>query len=90
MAAVVVGCLNRRIRRLLAPLLGCGAIRGNTNSLSYSGAMTWKRILGFLLLAFLIFFIIKSPREAADVVETIFGWLVEIARSFARFLRSLF
>ncbi|MDQ4029116.1 MAG: hypothetical protein M3214_13880 [Actinomycetota bacterium] len=52
--------------------------------------MTWKRILGFLLLAFLIFFIIKSPREAADVVETIFGWLVEIARSFARFLRSLF
>lgn len=66
------------------------AIRGNTNSLSYSGAMTWKRILGFLLLAFFIFFIIKSPQEAADVVETIFGWLVEIARSFARFLRSLF
>jgi hypothetical protein len=52
--------------------------------------MTWRRVLGFLVLAFLIFFIIKSPREAADMVETIFGWLVEIARSFARFLRSLF
>ncbi len=52
--------------------------------------MTWRRILGFLLVAFLIFFIIKSPREAANVVETIFGWLIEVARSFARFLRSLF
>jgi hypothetical protein len=52
--------------------------------------MTLKRVLWFLLIAFLIFFIIRSPREAADVVETIFGWLVEIARSFARFLRSLF
>ena len=88
---MVVRCLKQAgVQRHLAPLLGCAAIRRNTNSLSYSGAMTWKRILGFLLLAFLIFFIIKSPREAADVVETIFGWLVEIARSFARFLRSLF
>ncbi len=66
------------------------SIRRNGLRHSYSDAMTWRRILGFLLVAFLIFFIIKSPREAANVVETIFGWLIEVARSFARFLRSLF
>jgi hypothetical protein len=71
-------------------LLEAAAIRGNGKPRSYSDAMTWRRVLGFLLLAFLIFFIIRAPREAADMVETIFGWLIDVAQSFAQFLRSLF
>lgn len=49
-----------------------------------------SRVLGFLVLAFIIFFIITQPRSAAGVVQSIGGTLQEVAESITVFFRALF
>jgi cell shape-determining protein MreC len=55
--------------------------------------MNLKRLMSLALVAFLIFFIVQSPNEAARVIkvtgETMGSWLSEIADSLTRFLSSL-
>lgn len=47
------------------------------------------RVLGFLLLIYIIYAIIRSPTQAADVVRTIFEILANGIRSIATFFDSL-
>jgi large-conductance mechanosensitive channel len=62
-------------------------------SVPYSYGMNLKRLMSLAVIAFLIFFIVQSPNEAARVVkvtgETMGSWLSEIANSLSRFLSSL-
>jgi cell shape-determining protein MreC len=55
--------------------------------------MNLRRLMSLAVIAFLIFFIVQSPNEAARVVkvtgETMGSWLSEIANSLSRFLSSL-
>jgi hypothetical protein len=55
--------------------------------------MSLKRILGLLTIAFLLFFVVQSPAEAAEVVkvtgETLGDWLAAIAQSLSKFIKSL-
>jgi hypothetical protein len=47
------------------------------------------RVVGYILLAYLIYAIIKSPGQAADVVRTIFQILADAARSIFSFFDNL-
>jgi cell shape-determining protein MreC len=62
-------------------------------SVTYSDGMNLKRLMSLAVVAFLIFFIVQSPNEAARVIkvtgETMGSWLSEIADSLTRFLSSL-
>jgi hypothetical protein len=48
-----------------------------------------RRILGWVLLAYLLYAIVKSPTQAADVVRTSFEILAEGVRSIFTFFDSL-
>jgi len=49
-----------------------------------------KRIIGWLLFAFVIFFIITQPETSADIVSSAFQGLSNAASAFANFVTSLF
>lgn len=55
--------------------------------------MTLKRLLFFLFIAFAIFFVVKSPNEAARIVretgESAGEWFSTAADSFSKFIKSL-
>jgi hypothetical protein len=55
--------------------------------------MSLKRLLLIAFVLFFIFFIVQSPAEAAHVVkvtgETLGEWMGELARSLAKFVKSL-
>jgi len=48
-----------------------------------------KQILGYAVIAFLLFYIIKEPGGAAHVVSNIGNFLSTVARGFSNFLSSL-
>ena len=48
-----------------------------------------RKILGWVLLAYVVYAIIKSPTQAADVVKTSFEILDEGVRSIFAFFDSL-
>ena len=48
-----------------------------------------RRIVGFLVLALVIFFIITQPKAAADVVQSIGATLKDAAESITTFFREL-
>lgn len=48
-----------------------------------------RRILGWVLLAYVVYAIVKSPTQAADVVRTSFDILAEGVRSIFTFFDSL-
>jgi large-conductance mechanosensitive channel len=48
-----------------------------------------NRVIGFLVLAFIIFFIITDPRSAAGVVQSIAYTLREAAESVTLFFREV-
>lgn len=56
--------------------------------------MSLKRLLTFLVIAFLLFFMVQAPAEAARVVKTAGESLGEVlgslANGFTRFLKSMF
>ena len=49
-----------------------------------------KKIAGLVFAGFLVFFIVKQPHDAADVVKTLSGGLMEAASGLATFFISLF
>ena len=51
--------------------------------------MNLKRIVGFLVLALLIFFIITQPESAADSVQNIGATLRDAAKSITTFFTEL-
>jgi hypothetical protein len=55
--------------------------------------MSLKRLVLYLLLAFLVVFVIKSPNEAAKVVkaagENAGEWFSTASTAFSEFLKSL-
>lgn len=48
-----------------------------------------QRIVGFIVLALIIFFIITQPRSAANAVQSIGGTLRDAAESVTLFFREL-
>ena len=51
--------------------------------------MGWRRIVGFLVLALVLFFIITQPKAAADVVQNIGAALYYAAESIGTFFKEL-
>jgi large-conductance mechanosensitive channel len=49
-----------------------------------------KRVIAWLLLAFVIFFIVTQPETSADMVRSAFRGLSNAASGFANFVTSLF
>ena len=74
----VVGGLENRLIRDFTP---------------YLGSMSLKKAAFWLLIAFGVFFLINSPRQAADLVqglgENAGHWFGVAGKSLARFLESL-
>jgi len=56
--------------------------------------MNWKKIGLALFVAFLIYFVVRSPVESADVVRDVFTaigrFLSTLASSLTTFLQALF
>ncbi|HEY0717669.1 MAG TPA: hypothetical protein VGD68_08635 [Streptosporangiaceae bacterium] len=48
-----------------------------------------KQLLGYLAIAFVLFFVIKDPTGAAHIVSNIGNFLSSVARGFSSFLDSL-
>ena len=59
----------------------------------YCYQMNLKRLLWFLLLGFLVFFLVQAPGEAARLVkstgENAGEWFSTAAEAFTKFLKSL-
>jgi hypothetical protein len=55
--------------------------------------MSFKRLLWLLLLAFMLFFVVQSPAQAAEVVrstgQALGDWLGTLAEALSRFVKSL-
>lgn len=55
--------------------------------------MSFKRLLLFLLVAFMVFFLVQAPGEAARLVketgESAGEWFSTAATAFTKFLKSL-
>jgi hypothetical protein len=51
--------------------------------------MSWKKVLGWLVVIFLIWFIITSPTAAAAAVNNLLNALRGIGNSLATFFTSL-
>jgi thiosulfate reductase cytochrome b subunit len=49
-----------------------------------------KRVIAWLLLAFIVFFIVSQPETSADMVRSAFRGLSNAASALANFLTSLF
>lgn len=51
--------------------------------------MSIKRIVAWLVLLFIIFFIVTQPETAASLVRSVFNGIVDAASALADFFRSL-
>ncbi|MBA3369052.1 MAG: hypothetical protein ACR2JG_07830 [Geodermatophilaceae bacterium] len=51
--------------------------------------MNIKRVIAWLLLAFIIFFIVTQPETAASLVRSVFSGLGDAVSALASFFRSL-
>lgn len=52
--------------------------------------MKWvKRIIVFLVVGFLLFYLIAQPENAADAVQAVFAALAKVFRSIIVFFQSL-
>ena len=48
-----------------------------------------RKILGWVLLAFLVYAVIESPTQAADIVRTAFDIIAQGVRAIGQFFDSL-
>ena len=53
------------------------------------GALSLKQIIGYAIVALLLFFVIKDPTGAAHSVNDIGNFLSAVARGFTSFIGSL-
>lgn len=51
--------------------------------------MTMKRLLGWAALAFVVWFIIVQPTQAAHIVHNLGGFLTTVAHGLSTFFASL-
>ncbi len=49
-----------------------------------------KKVAAWLVIAFVLFYVISAPEDSANIVKSGIDGLQSVARSFARFLQSLF
>jgi hypothetical protein len=54
-----------------------------------SGAMTTKKVIGWLAVLFVLFFIVTQPTQAANIVSTLWQGIVNIAHGVSDFVTSL-
>lgn len=50
---------------------------------------TTKRVLGYLVVGFLVFYLVTSPDAAGDAVQSLFGLLEQGADAVVTFFQSL-
>lgn len=48
-----------------------------------------KKLVGWLVLAFVIFYVIQSPHQSADIIRSVGSGLGAAANQIAEFVRSL-
>ena len=51
--------------------------------------VTTRKVVGWLLLAFVLFYVITAPDESADLVRKIVDGLGSAADSFSEFIQSV-
>jgi hypothetical protein len=55
--------------------------------------MSLRKLLWLLFFAFVVFFVVQSPAQAAEVVkttgETLGDWLGTVAEALSKFVKSL-
>lgn len=51
--------------------------------------MSVKKVIGWLLIAFVIFYVLSAPQSSADIVHSAVGGLGEAADSLSQFVSSL-
>jgi thiosulfate reductase cytochrome b subunit len=51
--------------------------------------MTWRKVFGWALLAFAIFYLVTAPHSAAHFVHSAFSGLAAAAHSMTKFVNSL-
>ena len=66
----------------------------NTDSLTYSGLrgeaqMTTKKVVGWLVLIFVVFFIVTQPSQAANIAHDLWNGVVNIFHGISDFVSSL-
>jgi hypothetical protein len=49
-----------------------------------------KKLVTFIVVAFVLFFLITQPHESAGVVDTVLTWLKNGAESIITFVKTLF
>lgn len=52
--------------------------------------MNVKKIVGLLLVAFVIFYVLSFPQESSNIVRSAVSGLGDAASNFADFVRSVF
>lgn len=52
--------------------------------------MNVKKIVGLLLIAFVIFYVLSFPQESSNIIRSTVSALGDAASSFATFVRSIF
>jgi hypothetical protein len=66
----------------------------NSESLTFSGRsgeaqMTTKKVVGWILAIFVLFFIVTQPNQAADIAHSLWNGIVNIFHGIANFVSSL-
>ncbi len=51
--------------------------------------MSAKKIIGFLLIAFVVFYVLSNPTDASNLVKGAVSGLKSAAESFAQFIGSI-
>ncbi len=64
----------------------CG---GGCAALKREAQVNAKKVVGLLLLAFVLFFIITQPETSADIVRSTFRGLSNVASAIADFITNL-
>ncbi|PRZ38570.1 hypothetical protein CLV47_12037 [Antricoccus suffuscus] len=51
--------------------------------------MSAKKIIGLLLIAFVVFYVLSNPTDASDLIKNAASGLKSAAQSFAQFIGSI-
>lgn len=56
----------------------------------WEGNGRMKRIVGWVIVALLIFLVVRNPATSADMVRSVWSGLVDVASGFGDFVSNLF
>lgn len=82
------------ISRRQCDALPCVARYANSESLTFSGLsgeaqMTTKKVVGWLVVIFVVFFIVTQPSQAANIAHDLWNGIINIFHGIGDFISSL-